>query len=354
MAKEVEGVWRTIRGRRIFIAKGEDLVTAMKKSGKFDNLKREDVQNAKRQLKEEDRFGKVFKIHEKEEKNIDSENFSREKYKKLKRQAEKEYNKIRYMEKDEIENRGAEQAEKNRINEDAPIQGGANTRLKRNWNRYSEEQRREARHEILQDKIKAYKEKKQSNNNNAYTKEQLKEKYGTDNVDLINAGKEKENRVSLKEEKKSSFKEYTKKEYDDDLTTQERQERQKEFKNWEKEKKEIEKMRNEKELVRKGLSQKEIKKGYTEPFQDKVKDNVIPRDFKKGYGRFKIKTNANESVEDRFEITKDEYGTYHAKNLRTGETFTTFSSHLRNGNLFEFEKDDTKTKIEEYKKRKGK
>jgi len=31
-----KGVWRTIGGRRIFIADGEDLETAMKKSGKFE------------------------------------------------------------------------------------------------------------------------------------------------------------------------------------------------------------------------------------------------------------------------------------------------------------------------------
>lgn len=35
MNNEVEGVWRTVRGRRIFIAKGEDLASAMEKSGKF-------------------------------------------------------------------------------------------------------------------------------------------------------------------------------------------------------------------------------------------------------------------------------------------------------------------------------
>lgn len=35
MAKQEEGVWRTIRGRRVFIRKGEDLESAMKRSGKF-------------------------------------------------------------------------------------------------------------------------------------------------------------------------------------------------------------------------------------------------------------------------------------------------------------------------------
>ena len=37
MAEE-RGVWRTIKGRRVFIREGEDLASAMKRSGKFDNL----------------------------------------------------------------------------------------------------------------------------------------------------------------------------------------------------------------------------------------------------------------------------------------------------------------------------
>lgn len=40
MAKtDIGGVWRTVGGRRIFIKDGEDLETAMKKSGKFENKK---------------------------------------------------------------------------------------------------------------------------------------------------------------------------------------------------------------------------------------------------------------------------------------------------------------------------
>lgn len=54
MDKEKDGVWRTIRGRRIFIGKGEDLATAMKKSGKFTENhgmpRREDVMKAKKQV----------------------------------------------------------------------------------------------------------------------------------------------------------------------------------------------------------------------------------------------------------------------------------------------------------------
>jgi len=49
---------------------------------------------------------------------------------------------------------------------------------------------------------------KQSNNklNNEYTRQELKDKYGTDDVELINAGKEKENRVKLIDEKQSNNK----------------------------------------------------------------------------------------------------------------------------------------------------
>lgn len=46
MAKDdfANGVWRTVGGRRIFIKDGEDLETAMKKSGKFDKNTKEKTQ----------------------------------------------------------------------------------------------------------------------------------------------------------------------------------------------------------------------------------------------------------------------------------------------------------------------
>ena len=36
---DLGGVWRTVGGRRIFIKDGEDLATAMKRSGKFNSKK---------------------------------------------------------------------------------------------------------------------------------------------------------------------------------------------------------------------------------------------------------------------------------------------------------------------------
>lgn len=44
MAKDdIGGVWRTVGGRRIFIKDGEDLETAMKKSGKFGKEKKKEL-----------------------------------------------------------------------------------------------------------------------------------------------------------------------------------------------------------------------------------------------------------------------------------------------------------------------
>lgn len=59
MSKEEQnGVWRTIRGRRIFIAKGQLLGEAMAKSGKFNDNgklpKREDVMKGKKEVKRQE------------------------------------------------------------------------------------------------------------------------------------------------------------------------------------------------------------------------------------------------------------------------------------------------------------
>lgn len=43
MADDMNGIWRTVGGRRIFIKDGQDLVTAMKESGKFkENVNKDD------------------------------------------------------------------------------------------------------------------------------------------------------------------------------------------------------------------------------------------------------------------------------------------------------------------------
>ena len=56
MANDLGGVWRTVGGRRIFIKDGEDLATAMKKSGKFG----ENQKNDKDKLVEENLYKQIF------------------------------------------------------------------------------------------------------------------------------------------------------------------------------------------------------------------------------------------------------------------------------------------------------
>lgn len=147
-----KGVWRTIRGRRVFIREGESLGSAMSRSGKF---KRSDIREAKANLRTEDYMNKIGK----KSIFVNDKKYEKEVDKHFKKKAKKnEYTKFGYEHDD------SKQAEKNRINENANIEGSGKTRVQRNWNRYSEEQRREVRHEILQKKLADYKAKKQSNN----------------------------------------------------------------------------------------------------------------------------------------------------------------------------------------------
>lgn len=149
MEKEQDGVWRTIRGRRIFIAKGESLGQAMTKSGKF---KREDIRTAKTQLRRADRA----------EKTLQQPDNTKLRHKMT--------NKGLRHERDVFENR---QAEKNRIHENGKTYWPGDTRVERYSGKYSETDRRELDHEELQKKLADYKAKKQSNNKFSQ-KEQLK------------------------------------------------------------------------------------------------------------------------------------------------------------------------------------
>lgn len=148
-----KGVWRTIRGRRIFIANGQSLGEAMAKSGKFKNLTRTKLRETRHNEREKDLFGKYGK---------------------------KKVNWNRFQKNDQwsIENRGAEQAKKNRLNEyainwkendgvslkEAGLKFKVNSRVEANLDKYSDKDRRELYHEKLQKKLADYKAKKQSNN----------------------------------------------------------------------------------------------------------------------------------------------------------------------------------------------
>lgn len=58
MSNDIGGVWRTVGGRRIFIKDGEELSSAMKRSGKFKNLK-----NDKEGFKPRAKGSKTFEEH---------------------------------------------------------------------------------------------------------------------------------------------------------------------------------------------------------------------------------------------------------------------------------------------------
>lgn len=55
MTDDIGGVWRTIGGRRVFIKDGDDLETAMKKSGKFKKTKKQNKNDNKKEIEKENR-----------------------------------------------------------------------------------------------------------------------------------------------------------------------------------------------------------------------------------------------------------------------------------------------------------
>ena len=127
-----DGVWRTIGGRRVFIRNGQSLSSAMKASGKF--------KKSKKLTEEEKGVKQTSKVINKLEKK---DNLTKE-----------------------------EQAWKNELKE-------TREKLKSGMTR--------------EERIKEL-ESKASGNKNEFTREELKAKYGTDNTDVINAGKEKGDR----------------------------------------------------------------------------------------------------------------------------------------------------------------
>lgn len=146
MTKDIGGVWRTIGGRRIFIKDGEDLTSAMKRSGKFKNKKQESkkVEKKNSELTEEERKNKIEELEKKKEETqgiiskgaiqeeIDMvkdgfddkekyrEYLSKEREKRLKEyeQEKKERDKLRTEQEKQEDDRGYKMA--HRPNEDGP------------------------------------------------------------------------------------------------------------------------------------------------------------------------------------------------------------------------------------------
>ena len=64
---DIGGVWRTVGGRRIFIKDGEDLETAMKKSGKFKKSEIKDNDKKNKKMTDEEREKKIKELEKKKE-----------------------------------------------------------------------------------------------------------------------------------------------------------------------------------------------------------------------------------------------------------------------------------------------
>ena len=147
MEKE-DGVWRTIRGRRIFIRSGESLGSAMSRSGKFKDFKRNEIKDTKDVMSRNDKVQNA--INKKKKNNIEF----------VKKIANREDLKKGFREDNSVEEIRKRQAEKNRINENARVGNFAKTRVNRNWAKYSREQQRELAHEDIQKRLADYKNNK--------------------------------------------------------------------------------------------------------------------------------------------------------------------------------------------------
>ena len=139
MEKEQDGVWRTIRGRRVFIREGESLGSAMSRSGKFN---RSDIRESKNDVSIKDRLERR-----------DKHNFSNKKN-------TKEYHKMVKKNYNSLPSQVERQDQKNRIHPTISQNNGytaGNTRIERNYNRYSDTDKRELRHEELKRQLENYK-----------------------------------------------------------------------------------------------------------------------------------------------------------------------------------------------------
>ncbi len=210
MAKDYgdDGRWVTINGRRVFIAEGQSLGDAMKKSGKFDKkfTKRKapdsyidskitsktdkdvikDLEQRKEQLKsKKDRY--TDEEYKKQEKGLnDGIKYAK---KGNSNSIPRDYEKITYTQK--IESSAGKVGDKFELTKDEydrPI-----TKNLRTGETY------QANLSMLKSKdaVEINDIAKKENLSNSYTRDELKSKYGTDNVDLINAGKESQDRVKL-------------------------------------------------------------------------------------------------------------------------------------------------------------
>ena len=172
---ESDGIWRTVGGRRIFIKNDQTLADAMKESGKFKDKKQTKVHGYERNIdikelyKNEDYSEVISYLNQKELRTLEEATKDLDYYEKgtpAYKNAEQAVNKLEA----EAANRFAERNNIDKYNKDTV-------------NKFPE---KSVEHQIYERGQKR-----------SFTREELKEKYGTDDVELINAGKTKEDRVSM-------------------------------------------------------------------------------------------------------------------------------------------------------------
>ena len=159
---ESDGIWRTVGGRRIFIRNDQTLADAMKESGKFK----------KGQVESEIELARMKKY-----KKEDEERDAKAK-KELTEEAKELMDNARFLD---------------------PKEEGFDEAFAELKERFADLRRKESTWQSSQSKSveETIKQLEKEKNGNQYTSKQLKEKYGTDDVELINAGKAKEDRVSM-------------------------------------------------------------------------------------------------------------------------------------------------------------
>ena len=164
---ELGGVWRTIRGRRVFIKDGEDLATAMERSGKFKTKMNEmAVKGAKKEDLKEQYMTSLNNVSEMEYNG----EITKDEYDQSIKNINDEYKSRRK----DINGRETRAREIDKFNNDInPMEEWSDT----TGSGYSDAQ------------MKSY-------------KSYLKSAYGTDDESIINAGKPSDERVSIEKYKK--------------------------------------------------------------------------------------------------------------------------------------------------------
>ena len=135
--EELDGVWRTVGGRRIFIRNGQDLSSAMKESGKFNNSIKKSMQKVAKQYEQDKKEGKVaerLKENEENEKKIRNEAVDKNEYELYKR-AKENPDSIDPMTENSTDWEALDKKYSSRYDrENNPIQSMANDRIKEKEN----------------------------------------------------------------------------------------------------------------------------------------------------------------------------------------------------------------------------